>query len=101
VELYSIQVQPDHTVIRGDRRKSILDMAALQRVNIPVGCKGGGCGICKIRIVSGEVEHGVYSKSVLSDEEKRQGYVLSCQARPMSDLIIERVHWTAPRVYGR
>ena len=37
----------------------------------------------------GQVEHGRCSTAVLSDAEKAEGSFLSCQARPLSDLIIE------------
>lgn len=50
------------------------------------GCRGGGCGTCKMRLISGTVDYGRYSRAVLSEEEKAQGYFLSCQASPRSDL---------------
>lgn len=53
------------------------------------GCRGGGCGACKMRLASGQIEHGRCSAAVLLEEEKKCGWFLSCQARPLSDLTIE------------
>jgi ferredoxin len=52
------------------------------------GCRGGGCGTCKMRLISGRVDHGRCSAAVLPETEKREGSFLSCQARPLSDLTV-------------
>ena len=57
--------------------------------SVRFGCRGGGCGTCKMRMTSGEVEHGRCSTAVLLEEEKESGWFLSCQARALSDLTIE------------
>ena len=51
----------------------------------PYSCRGGVCGQCRAEITRGEVtvEHN-YS---LTREEKNQGWVLCCQARPMSESV--------------
>ena len=53
------------------------------------GCRGGGCGTCKMRLISGRVDYGRSSAAVLPETEKRSGAFLSCQARPLSDLTVE------------
>jgi ferredoxin len=53
------------------------------------GCRGGGCGTCKMRLTSGQVEHGRCSAAVLPEAEKQCGWFLSCQARALGDLTIE------------
>lgn len=57
---------------------------------IPVGCRGGGCGICKIHVSQGVVRTRRMSKARLSDEERASGFVLACCAFPESDLQIEK-----------
>jgi ferredoxin len=85
---YQIHVQPDNRTIQSKEGQSILDTASRNGVKIKVGCKGGGCGICKIKVLEGDVERGISSRSVLSPEEIEQGYALSCQAQPKSDVVI-------------
>jgi ferredoxin len=54
------------------------------------GCKRGGCGICKVHLVAGEVGYErTVAPSVLSDRERAAGVCLSCRAMPLSDIIIE------------
>jgi ferredoxin len=66
-------------------------LAAILRAgaSIRFGCRGGGCGACKIRVLSGSVEHGRCSAAALTEEEKAAGWMLSCQARALGDLRIE------------
>lgn len=56
---------------------------------IPVGCRGGGCGVCRIRIVGGEYEAKKMSRKHISEDEQAAGIVLACRVFPRSDLEIE------------
>ena len=61
-------------------------MEQLGRKGIPVGCGGGGCGICKVRIEAGRTRCERMSRSHISADEEAEGYVLACRAYPQSDL---------------
>ncbi|MDH2435939.1 2Fe-2S iron-sulfur cluster-binding protein [Pokkaliibacter sp. MBI-7] len=56
---------------------------------IAVGCRNGGCGICKIRVVSGAFRCGRMSRSQISEREQQQGTVLACRIIPLSNLEVE------------
>lgn len=56
---------------------------------VPVGCRGGGCGFCKIRVVEGEYECGKMSRAHAPPEAIEQGEVLACRIYPVTDLTIE------------
>jgi len=56
---------------------------------VPVGCRGGGCGYCKIRVVAGEFECGKMSKAHVPPGAIEQGEVLACRIYPLTDLTIE------------
>jgi ring-1,2-phenylacetyl-CoA epoxidase subunit PaaE len=61
---------------------SILDAALRAGADLPYACKGGVCATCKCKIIAGKVDMAVnYS---LEEDEIAQGYVLSCQARPVT-----------------
>jgi len=67
-------------------------MCRLGRRGIPVGCLGGGCGICKVRVVRGEVVRlGPISRAHVSEEEERQGYTLACRAAAKGAVTLEVV----------
>jgi ferredoxin len=57
----------------------------------PDGCHGGGCGICKIKIISGEVRISAMSKKYVSDKDRENGFALACKVFPLSDLVIENI----------
>lgn len=64
---------------------------------IPVGCRGGGCGVCKVRIHSGDYVTQKMATCHVSDEDRREGYVLACKAFPRSDIELEVVGKLARR----
>ena len=74
------------TVVIGE---SIIDAAVRQGVMLPYGCRNGVCGACKGRVVAGQVDYGTYSVYALSEQEKAAGLALFCQAKPLTDIVIE------------
>lgn len=67
-------------------------MGRLGRKGIPAGCLGGGCGVCKIRIESGEgTKLGPVSRAHVSEEEEALGYTLACRMAAASDLAVSVV----------
>ena len=66
--------------------ENILDAALKVRKDLPFACKGGVCATCKAKVISGDVEMDVnYS---LSEEEVEAGFILTCQAHPVSDEVV-------------
>ncbi len=62
-------------------------MMRLGRKGIPVGCVNGGCGVCKVHILEGEVSAlGPISRAHVSLEEQAQGYTLACRVAPQTAL---------------
>lgn len=68
-----------------DLTGTILDGLAAHRSDVPFSCRNGVCGTCKARCVSGEVS--MDSTWALDETEIRDGLVLTCQARPISDAV--------------
>ena len=56
---------------------------------IPVGCRGGGCGVCRIRIVAGDYEDRKMSRKHIPENDQARGIVLACRIYPRSELSIE------------
>src|SRR2546425_12221951 len=68
------------------REETVLSAILRSGAKVVFGCRGGGCGTCKMRLVSGRVEHGRCSAAVLLEGERENGSFLSCQGRALSDL---------------
>ena len=64
---------------------SVLDAVLDVRADAPYACKGGVCGTCRARCVSGSVEMDV--NYALEPDELAAGVVLTCQSHPTSDAV--------------
>ena len=65
---------------------TILDAAMNEGADVPFSCKGGVCCVCKAKVIEGEVR--MDQNFSLSEEEVGQGYVLGCQAHPLSENVV-------------
>jgi len=65
---------------------NILDAAMGVGLDLPFACKGGVCATCKAKLVAGEVEMDL--NHALEVDEVAAGYVLTCQAHPLSDKVV-------------
>ena len=68
---------------------TLLEAAELSRIELPSSCRNGTCRTCVCRLVSGEVTYTIEWPG-LSAEEKAEGYVLPCVARPTSNVVLEQ-----------
>ena len=64
----------------------VLDAALRVRADAPYACKGGVCGTCRAKLVSGSVE--MEQSYALEQSEIEAGFVLACQSHPTSDRLI-------------
>lgn len=71
------------TTNRQPMDEPVLDGAQRTRSDLPFACKGGVCGTCRARLVSGEGD--MRRNYALDDDEVERGFVLTCQTFPVSD----------------
>jgi ferredoxin len=84
---HQVRIQNTGEQFRCDDRDNLLrGMEALGRKGIPVGCRNGGCGICKVHITSGAYESRVMSRAHVTQAEEAQGQVLACRVHPRGDI---------------
>jgi ferredoxin len=74
--------------VRADERL-LHEMVKRQVADIPVGCRGGGCGVCRIRVVEGEYTTKRMSRQHVSEADEADGVALACRVIPTTDLIVE------------
>jgi len=73
-EIHNLTVEPD---------ESVLIAAMREGHDPPFSCQIGACATCRAKLVSGKVE--MDERDALTDEEIEEGYILTCQAHPLTD----------------
>ncbi|MCB2019554.1 MAG: 2Fe-2S iron-sulfur cluster-binding protein [Rhizobacter sp.] len=76
---------------------TLLEAALRAGVKLNYGCGNGTCGMCKLRVTSGQVARTMPSDYPLSESEKAQGYVLACaHTAASSELTVETLEAGGP-----
>ena len=65
---------------------SILDAASAAGLEVPFSCTSGVCGTCRAKLVEGEVR--MERNFALDKHEVAAGFVLTCQAHPLTDRVV-------------
>ena len=85
-----VTILPDGLQINAAEAETVLKALTRAGLKYRVGCKRGGCGICKVQLVLGEVRYErPIAESVLSDDERVEGICLSCRAVPLTNVVVE------------
>lgn len=86
---FSITVEPSGRHFTVGDGETLLLAGIRQGINLPYGCKDGACGSCKCKMLRGSVEHRNHQSKALSADEEANGYVLTCCATPLTDVVLE------------
>ena len=70
-----------------EARRPLLESLREQGVDLPYGCKYGGCITCAAKLTAGIVNQR--RQVALNKRQINAGYVILCVARPMSDITLE------------
>jgi len=85
-----ITVQPDGEVIYLDPDETVLSGLYKAGYAYAVGCRRGGCAICKVDCLSGQFDYDhPIADTVLTAGERADGTCLTCRAVPKGDITIE------------
>lgn len=88
-QIFTAQVLPADLQFDVEGDLTLLEAAEMSRIQLPSSCRNGTCRTCICQIVSGQVSYTVEWPG-LSAEEKAEGLVLPCVARPMSNVVLEQ-----------
>ncbi len=77
----------DRFGFESDGSAPILDNGLQRGLDLNFGCRMGSCGMCCSRLLEGRVDQS--SQIFLTEEQMQQGFVVLCQARPLSDVVVQ------------
>ena len=86
-QIFTVKVLPAGLQYEVEGALTLLEAAEMSRVQLPSSCRNGTCRTCLCRRVSGEVSQTIDWPG-LSAEEKAEGWLLPCVARPLSDVVL-------------
>lgn len=87
--MVTVSVHGTGVTVQSRPGESILAALHRQGFAYRVGCKRGGCGVCKLDLLSGDVEYPVaVAETVLTPAERTGGTCLSCRAVPVADTVV-------------
>ena len=91
-----VSVRPSGREFFVEGHDTLLNAGMRAGLMLNYGCGNGNCGLCKARVVSGEVRQVLHVDYVLSEAEKQQGYTLLCAHTAVSDVVLEALEASGP-----
>ena len=67
-------------IVSTNGEMALLDFAEAHEVDVDYSCRSGSCGECKLKLLKGKCRSD--TDEGLTEEEKADGYVLSCVSYP-------------------
>ena len=83
--LVKIRLDGKQYEIEVGKDEKILDVALEKGVDAPYSCRSAICSTCMAKLVSGEVD--MEMNYVLTDQELEEGFIVTCQSKPLSDVV--------------
>jgi CDP-4-dehydro-6-deoxyglucose reductase, E3 len=91
-----VSIRPSGHEFLVEGSETILEAALHAGLAPAYGCGNGNCGLCKARVIEGEVRQVRNYDYALSAAEQAQNYTLLCSHTAVSDLVIEMVEALTP-----
>ena len=67
--------------------QTILELSEELGIGIEFSCRIGTCGVCKVKMTSGEVDMAI--DDALDENDKKNGIILACQAKPKTEVTVD------------
>src|SRR5438876_6853908 len=86
---FQIRIENSNQVLSCSEDQTVLRCTEVGfKRSIPVGCRQGGCGVCKVQVLEGSYRARAMSRAHITRDDEDHGRVLACCIWPTSDLRI-------------
>jgi len=86
--IYNVTIKNrKNAIFQVEAKRPLLDSLRDQGVDLPYGCKYGGCITCAAKLISGKIDQR--RQVALNNRQISDGYIILCVARPKSDCTLE------------
>ena len=83
-----VPASSDERVLVSLERAQSLGRLPELRNKLPIGCRRGGCGICRARVLKGNYRSEAMSQEHVPPEDRDVGIVLCCSIFALSDITL-------------
>lgn len=98
VMMAQVTVRPSGNEFCVEGHDTLLQAGLRAGLKLSYGCGNGTCGMCKVRVIAGQVARTQPSDYQLSEAEKAQGYTLMCcHTAASSELTLELLEASGPQ----
>ncbi|WP_333821864.1 2Fe-2S iron-sulfur cluster-binding protein [Pinisolibacter sp.] len=77
----------ERVLVALERAQGFGQLKGLPR-KLPVGCRRGGCGVCRARVLAGDYRVTPMSRAHVTEADEAEGVVLACAIYAQSDLTL-------------
>ncbi len=81
----SVVLDDEEFELEMDKNTKVLDAVLKENIDAPYSCQGGVCSTCIAKVTEGSAE--MVKNQILTDGEIADGYILTCQAHPTSQVL--------------
>ena len=78
-----VELDGEVHVMNWPRSQTLVDIMLAKGIDVPYSCQEGECGSCACTVLDGQVQ--MDSCDILDPEDIDNGYILGCQAHPVTD----------------
>lgn len=83
-EPFEVTWQPTDSKLHVPEGVSLLDALRAAGIRVQSSCRSGTCGICRVALISGDVDH----RDVILDEYERRSQMTSCVSRGATSIVV-------------
>jgi CDP-4-dehydro-6-deoxyglucose reductase len=92
-----VTLRPSGHQFSVEGHETLLQAGMRAGLKLNYGCGNGTCGMCKVRVINGQVARTMHTDYALSETEKAQGYLLACAHTAVSpELTVETLEASGP-----
>ena len=97
---HKVTLQPSGHSFEVPEGQNVVQAGLAAGFMLPYSCRAGVCRTCRGTIREGKVDYGAVHATYLPESDKAKGLALLCQAKPLTDLVVEvrEVQGVRPRI---
>jgi len=84
-----VTLQPSGHTFEVPEGQNIVQAGLAAGFMLPYSCRAGVCRTCRGTVLEGTVDYGMVHETYLPESDKAKGLALLCQAKPLTDVVIE------------